>query len=294
MASFRAVRRASRNLGNIVDRYKEEEKSGQQDIKDKYNLDDRLTALEGLRKSAYDTEKLIRDLPKNVQNRTRGRLVTAGQKNRITASEQNPLAYQLADISRGRGAEQEGVNLVNSLVDDFLSNSGQNFVRDYQAGILKRDNAMTKWQADTESERIASQLAQQAALAREARRAQNRAAKKAREWQMKILNTQMGRDANGNPINNGEQTVVRVGDQANDGSLGGQVKKLAKGYAGGMANIADSLSQPVAQEFNRLFPNVSRQLDKSVASDPFLNDLTLRTGDFYNWATGNRKYAGYQ
>lgn len=299
MASFDPVTQASQSILDTIRGFTTKQQEGQQKIKQDYGFDQRVQNLEGLRRAAFDTEKLLSDLPKNVQQRARGRLITAGQQNRMLSSEQQPLAGQLANISRGREAEQSGLDLVRGLLGDYSSDTDKEFQREYEAGRMKREDAMTAYQGEVareEAERQrqfqAEQARAQQALAWAQYNAQQEQIRRQESLQQAIMNARLGLNPDGSPkaTAGGSNLSVRVGDQAADTSLGGTISRAGQGIAAIPANIGALLNKSIWSAN----PELGQQRTSFIQSSPFLNDLSMRLGDFTNWATGSRDFRGYQ
>lgn len=296
MASFDPVTQASQSILDTIRGFTTKQQEGQSKIKQDYGYDQRISNLEGLRRAAFDTEKLLSDLPKNVQQRARGRLITAGQQNRMLSSEQQPLAGQLADISRGREAEQTGLDLVRGLLSDYSSDVDKEFQREYEAGRLKRDDALTAYKdelAREEAERQrqfqAEQARAQQALAWAQYNAEQERLRRQEALQQAILNARMG-TGGGSSSTNSSNLSVRVGDQAQDNSLGGTLSRAGQGIAAIPANIGASLNKSIWSAH----PDWDQSRQSFIQSSPFFSDLSMRLGDFANWATGTKDWRGYQ
>ncbi len=128
--------------------YENTAKAREAELRTQYGVDDRNSNLENLRKSVYDTSKVLRNLPGNVTSRVRGRLVTQGQRDRLLATEQSPLAAQLADLSGSRDVEQQGLAQTQGLIKDTLGGVWDEYNR-AKTGLDERRN--TLWGAYQES-----------------------------------------------------------------------------------------------------------------------------------------------
>jgi hypothetical protein len=145
------------------------------ELKQQYGVGEREGNLENLRKSVYDTTKVLRQLPKNVTNRVRGRLMTEAQRNRLLSSEQNPLTQQVQDLSASRDVEQQGLSQVAQTIKEALSGITDQFGRklsqegerrSFLSGLLNEEMANERQRAQ---ERLQTQLAniQAAAMQRQ-------------------------------------------------------------------------------------------------------------------------------
>lgn len=130
------------NQGDILrQNYENTAKTREAELRQQYGIDDRNANLENLRKSVYDTSKVLRNLPENVTNRVKGRLVTQGQRDRLLASEQSPLAMQLADLSGTRDVEQQGLAQYQGLIKDTLGGIYDEYGRARETLADKRNTA---------------------------------------------------------------------------------------------------------------------------------------------------------
>jgi len=113
MADFSGVRKVTDQYGKSMSNLRKRQTSEESALKQQYGYDDRVKALEGLGRSVLSTEQVLSKLPQDVTNRTTGRLITEGQRRRILAKEQSPLAQQLADLSRAREGENQTVSMIS-------------------------------------------------------------------------------------------------------------------------------------------------------------------------------------
>lgn len=152
MAALDTLQNLSNQVISTTQQAQQAQKEGISRIKQEQGYEDRLKTLENLRRATYDTEKTLSQLPSDIQNRTRGRLITAAQQNRVTSKEREPLAATLANLSRSQDVEQQGVGMVRSLLDDFLKESMSDTDAKLKALGLQREDARTSLQLE-QSER---------------------------------------------------------------------------------------------------------------------------------------------
>jgi hypothetical protein len=143
MAALEQLQNLSNQTISTVQGAQQAQKEGLAKIKADQGYDTRLKAVEDLRRSTYDTEKVLSQLPADIQNRTRGRLVTNAQQNRITSKEKEPLALTLANLARSQDVEQQGVGMVRGMLDDFLRESMTDTEAKLKALGLQREDAKT-------------------------------------------------------------------------------------------------------------------------------------------------------
>lgn len=159
MASLDKYNSISKQLSDLVSNYSKERDQKVADTKTQYGYDDRISNLENLKKTSLDTERVIRALPTDVNNRLVGRRMTGSQRNRVFAKEQAPLAQQLADVSMGVQTEQQGIDLVRNLINDVLGQSREDFNNRYN--VLNTDLG-TAWNEYSLSSNLEEQQRQRA------------------------------------------------------------------------------------------------------------------------------------
>jgi hypothetical protein len=107
---------------------------GVSDLKSKYNFDAKVAELEDANGQVLETRKALKNLNKNVQDRTAGRSITQAQLSRIQAAERDPLTRQLGDQSESAGLASGNVSNISKLIDGYRSDR-RNSNADYLQGL---------------------------------------------------------------------------------------------------------------------------------------------------------------
>lgn len=152
MASLDKYSSISKQLSDLVTNYSKERDKKVAETKTQYGYDDRISNLENLKKTSLDTERIIRSLPTDINNRLTGRRMTSAQRNRVFAKEQAPLAQQLADVSLGVQTEQQGIDLVRNLINDVLGVSKEDFTNKYNLLNTDLGTAWNEYKLNTDLE----------------------------------------------------------------------------------------------------------------------------------------------
>lgn len=139
-------------LNYLIEDIPSQRQTLQTDLQKKYGIDTRASQLEALTKQSLETEKLLKSLPKNVQQRMSGRLVTAPQVSALLAYEQAPLTQQLSEIQGAVDITQQGLNLARTLSNDELLRARQE--TEDKINNLKEWRALLMQKEDSEANRI--------------------------------------------------------------------------------------------------------------------------------------------
>lgn len=179
------INRTNQEINNLVNSQGAARTQNLQGLKDKFKYQDRVNTIDSLKKNASETDRLLSDLPTNLKRRTAGRLMTSGQRDRIQAAEAAPIAKQYADISRGIGVEQQGLDLLDRMIGQEQGQFDQGY-RDKLAALeSQRATAGQLYGTAAQNEIARSQLALQQSIAAAERRAQERAQQRAdAQWEL--------------------------------------------------------------------------------------------------------------
>lgn len=233
MAALDQLKNISNQIIQETQGAQQRQQQGIQDIKTKQGFDDRLKTLENLRRSVYDTEKVLSQLPRDVQGRTRGRLITAGQQNRLLSKEREPLATTLANLSRSTDVEQQGVNQVRGLIDDYLKQNMSDTDARLRALALQREDAGRAFDLELDRERRSQQeRMQQAQMALQ----RSLAAMNRPSYDLGFLQNYIDSRRQVPP------TVQQVQSTSNNGLIGNLVNNIGRTFTTGLPSLISKLS----------------------------------------------------
>lgn len=146
---YNQISENTRNFRDSISNKLDQERSN---LTQKYDVDSRKAQLDSFRKQAANTERMLSQLPQNVQNRTAGRLMTAGQLARLQATEARPLAQTLQDISRSRDVEQAGLRDTWGMIDSLLGDKRSNLYNTLQSMQQDRNATFEEWRTQHRNE----------------------------------------------------------------------------------------------------------------------------------------------
>lgn len=131
-------------------------------------LDDRRQNLDSIRKTVLDTERQLSGLADDVGTRTRGRLMTNAQKNRLISKEREPLAGSLADLSRQEETSAVGLDRILGDINQLLASDEADYNSRLQWLMNQRNDMMAderaQRQMDFQRQQNEAQRALQKAL----------------------------------------------------------------------------------------------------------------------------------
>ncbi len=107
------------------------------DLKVKNNYDDKVKQLNDTNNLLLETEKAFGNVSKNVQTRTKGKLMTNAQEQALISSERQPLAEQLSGISRSSQVGRENISYIDKMIQDSLGLRDRSY-RD-ELSVLQND-----------------------------------------------------------------------------------------------------------------------------------------------------------
>lgn len=110
----------SQQISDLINGRSTQRQNDYQNLYNQYGLNDRLKSVENVRRSLLDTEKILSDLPRNIRNRTAGRMMTDAQRARLMSAERDPLAQQMGDLGRQEQANLAGFDASRGEVDRQL------------------------------------------------------------------------------------------------------------------------------------------------------------------------------
>lgn len=160
MATYQDVQNATNSIIAAGDEFAKKRNETQQNLRQQYGYEDRVKALENAKRSVFQTNKLLRDLPTDVKRRTAGRLITNSQLNRVTAAEQAPLARQAADLESAAGEEERGLSQIGKYISDALNEDQFNYENKLRALGLQKEDTLREYQMEEarQAERRSAQL----------------------------------------------------------------------------------------------------------------------------------------
>lgn len=136
-------------------------------LRNQYSYQDRMNRLEGIRKNVASTDQMLQNLPEQLKQRTSGRLMTQGQLSRLQSTETEPLAKTLAQLASSQNTEQAGLNDINSLISQAMTQRGQDVSNIYGELSNLRQQKLTKDEAEAQRRFQAQQQAISNAQARQ-------------------------------------------------------------------------------------------------------------------------------
>lgn len=193
MADFSKVLDTINKQREAYDQFKTNKEGRMNQLKQDFGYDDRIKSIDSTRKSILDAESMLSNLPKNIRQRTAGRLMTAGQLARLQSRESRGLSENLSNFARNLDVGERGLSDVRTTLD----READSLWRAYSASTdnlrNERETYFNKYLSDVNSEQQQRQRDLQAKIAA----ANERIAQSQAATQMRIaeINDRYNREA---------------------------------------------------------------------------------------------------
>lgn len=261
-------------------------------ISGELGLGQRRQSLDTLRKSVLDTEKLLEEVPQNVQSRARrlGGPVTAAALNRLTSARQQPISAQLGQLGRQQAAEQEGLNLGLQELQSQLGIVGQQQQQSREDWLRRLGYAREEDVAQRNAQIQRDLAAQQAAFNRQQMAYQNQLAMNQMEAQRQAeirkaqglmdMYKQYGLNPDGSrptPTPTNSNLLIETGNENQAGTLAGTLGDIASIFT---TNPLQKLLNPSGMTKQQ----IDRQAILSGTVTPFWPGVKKQDPELYQWA----------
>ena len=123
----------SKQISDLVGNESANMDKQQQALQGQYGYQDAYNNLQGIRRNVSDTQSALNALPEQLQQRTAGSLTTAGQLGRLTATESDPIAKQLATLNSTQTNQQLALGDINKMIDTGMSRYQQSYTDQLKA-----------------------------------------------------------------------------------------------------------------------------------------------------------------
>lgn len=138
--------------------FKGERESTINNLKDELGYRSRIRNIDSTRKALMDTESILNRLPKDIQRRTAGRLMTQSQLNRLQAKEATPLADSVGNLARSLDVAERGLSDTRAAIADENANLFNLYDRNANVLGAGRETAFNKYLSDVGGDQFTRNL----------------------------------------------------------------------------------------------------------------------------------------